>query len=211
MSDRPQVYAQFKKTDDDKQIVFAEVYAPMIPDSQGDFMTEEGIELIAHDFIRKGNVTSIDTNHDLSENGSYVVESFIARKGDLDFNEGAWVMGVKVVDPNIWRMIKDGDLNGFSMYGQACKVERVIEFEIPDSGVIKGVVEKASGQALDNDHHHNYTVKFDNSGNFLGGETGPAIGGADEHVHSIRKGTATEGTNGHSHRFSFLEAINAHN
>lgn len=206
---RPQVFAQFKKTDVAKQLVYAEVYAPMIPDSQGDFMTEAGIELIAHDFIRKGNVTQIDTNHDLSENGSYVVESFIARPGDPDFSEGAWVMGVKVVDPNIWKMVTDGDLNGFSMYGQACKVERVIELEIPDSGIIKGAVEKASGEALDNNHYHEYTVKFDTQGQFLGGETGPAIGGADEHVHSIRKGTATEGTNGHSHRFSFQESINA--
>lgn len=210
MSDtNPVAFAQFLKTDDERQLVFAEVYAPMVPDSQGDFMTHEGIELIAHDFMKNGNNTRIDTNHDLVENGSFVVESFIARKGDPDFNEGAWVMGVKVVDLNVWNMIKSGDLNGFSMYGKGVRVERTIQLEIPDSGIIKGTVEKASGNAHDSDHYHEYAVKFDTSGNFIGGETGPAIGGVDDHVHSIMKGTATESTNGHSHRFSFLESVNA--
>lgn len=192
------------KTDDAKQIVYAEVYVPMVPDSQGDFMTAAGIELIAYDFMKNGRVSRIDTNHDLEENGSFVVESFIARPGDSDFIEGAWVMAVHIADDNVWQMVKDGRLNGFSMYGQGHRVERVIEMDIPDSGIIKGRVAKE-----DYDHLHDYAVKFDTKGKFLGGETGPAIGGDETHVHSIRKGTATEDTNGHSHRFSFLEAVTA--
>jgi hypothetical protein len=201
-------YAQFKKFDEERQLVYAEVYAPMIPDSQGDFMTAEGIEAIAHDFMKRGNVTKIDTNHDLQENGSYVVESFIARKGDNDFTEGAWVMGVKVLDPQVWKMVKSGQLNGFSMYGKGRRVERVIELEIPDSGMVKGTVDKSE----QDDHTHSFKVRFDNDGNFLGGDTGPAlVKGAkvDDHTHRITKGTATDEANGHSHRFNFLEAINA--
>ncbi len=193
------------KTDDAKQIVYAEVYVPMVPDSQGDFMTAEGIEMIAYDFMKNGRVTKIDTNHDLEENGSFVIESFIARPNDPDFIEGAWVMAVHIADDNVWQMVKDGRLNGFSMYGKGRRVERVIELDIPDSGIIKGSVKRDK----DHDHDHQYIVKFDMKGNFLGGETGPAIGGDETHVHSIRKGTATEDTNGHSHRFSFLEAVNA--
>ncbi len=86
---RMESYAQFKKFDEERQLVYAEVYAPMIPDSQGDFMTAEGIEKIAHDFMKNGNVNKIDTNHDLEENGSFVIESFIARGNDPDFTVGA--------------------------------------------------------------------------------------------------------------------------
>ncbi len=115
-------------------------------------------------------------------------------------------MGVHVVDPGVWAMIKDGRLNGFSMYGQGRRVEKVIQLEIPDSGVIKGTVIKGNDQ----DHTHEFVVKFDQQGKFLGGETGPAVGILEDgHVHSIRKGTATEETNGHSHRFSYAESINA--
>lgn len=202
----------FKKFDEDRQLVYGEVYVPMLPDSQGDFMTAEEIERIAHDFMARGNVNKIDTNHDLQENGSYVAESFIARKGDPDFSEGAWVVVTKITDPNVWKMVKSGELNGYSMYGKGRREERLIEIEIPNSGVIKGLVEK-DGDLTGAEHTHLFKVHFDDEGNFLGGETGPALDHngkvMDDHSHQITKGTATDKTNGHSHRFNFMEALRA--
>jgi hypothetical protein len=202
-----QAFAQIVKTDEERQLIWAEVYAPMVPDSQGDFMTAEGIEKIAYDFMKNGHLTRVDTNHDLEENGSVIVESFVARKDDPDFTMGSWVVGMYIPDVNVWKMVKDGRLNGYSMYGKGRRVERVIELEIPDSGVIKGTVQEHDDGA--DKHYHEYTVKFDAKGKFLGGETGPAIGGDGSHVHSVMKGTATEPTNGHNHRFSFLEGVSA--
>ena len=43
-----------------------------------------------------------------------------------------------------------------------------------------------------------------NRGNFLGGMTNPA---PDGHVHRIVRGTVTEPSNGHAHRFSFVEGV----
>lgn len=199
---RKQVSIQ--KVDVDRQLVFAEVYAPLLPDSQGEFMTAESIEAVAYDFMRNGRVTKIDTQHDLVETGSFVVESFIARPGDPDFTEGAWVMGVHIVDSDVWAKVKDGTLNGFSMYGNGTRVQRLVELEIPDDGIVKGVVDTTG------DHRHNFVVRYDMDGKFLGGETGPALGGDNNHVHAIHKGTATESTDGHNHRFTFREALSAH-
>lgn len=185
-----------KKLDDEQQLVFGEVYAPGFPDSQGDFMTAETIQNMAYEFLRKGFVNKIDTNHDQEVNGSYVVESFIAREDDSIFIPGSWVIGVKVPDPKIWGLIKSGELNGFSLDGSAIQVETIIEVEMPLT--LTGETDVADG------HKHTFQVSFDNQGNLLGGTTGP---GPDGHVHRIVRGTITEMAAGHAHRFSFVEGI----
>lgn len=187
----------FKKFDEEKQIVYAEVYAPGLIDSQGDFMTGEEIEKMAWRFMAHGRVTKVDTEHDLIDNGSVVVESFIARPNDPDFIDGSWVVGVHIPDDANWEKVKKGELNGFSMYGGAVRKERVLEIEIPDDGIIKG------DTAASEDHTHQYHVRFDEQGNFLGGYTDSVNG----HQHRITKGTATEQEAGHSHRFSFMEFL----
>jgi hypothetical protein len=185
-----------KKLDDEQQLVFGEVYAPGFPDSQGDFMTAKTIQNMAYEFLRKGFVNRIDTNHNQEINGSYVVESFIAREDDSIFIPGSWVIGVKVPDPKLWEMIKSGELNGFSLDGSAVQVETTIEIEMPLT--LNGETDIADG------HKHTFQVSFDNQGNLIGGTTGP---GPDGHVHRIVRGTITEMANGHSHRFSFVEGI----
>ena len=55
----------FSKFDEEKQLAYGEVYMPMIPDSQGDFMTSEEIEKMAHGFMMDGLLRGVDTQHDL--------------------------------------------------------------------------------------------------------------------------------------------------
>lgn len=192
----------FSKFDDEKQLAYGEVYIPMIPDSQGDFMTAEEIEKMAHGFMKSGLLRGVDTQHDLVDNGAIVVESFIARKGDPDFIEGSWVAAVWVPD-DIWPLVKSGELGGFSMYGSGERVPTMITIEIPDDGIIKANTEEAEG------HTHVFTLRFDDNGNFTGGETNRV----DGHTHRITKGTVTEPANddeeGHRHRFSFVDALRA--
>ena len=186
------------KVDEDRQLVFAPVYIPGVVDSQGEWASAEEIEKAAHDFVANGSVTAIDTNHNLEDNGSAVVESFVVRKDDPDFVEGSWVLGVRVAD-DIWEDVKKGELNGFSMYGKAVRNEGTVELEIPDGGVLKGDVYEAES------HSHEYLLKFDvETGKFLGGETTP--GGDDNHTHVIKAGTVTEkaGEVEHSHRYSMI-------
>jgi len=188
--------APIKKADDELQIVWSEVYAPGVPDSQGDFMSRESIREMAYEFMRKGLVTKIDLNHTQQESGCYVVESFIARDDDPIFIPGSWVLGVKVPDPEIWRMVKSGELNGFSFDGVGIRRETEIELYIPET--IEGETDEVDG------HRHRFFVKYDEEGRFLGGYTSP---GPDGHVHKILRGTITEEENGHAHRFSFVEVM----
>jgi hypothetical protein len=189
---------QIKKLDREEQVVFGEVYAPGFPDSQGDFMSPDEIKKMAYNFMRKGALSNIDTNHTQTPNGSYVVESFIARDDDPVFIPGSWVLGVKVPDQGVWQMVKSGELNGFSLDGFGVRTDSVFSVEMPE--LLKGETTEVS------DHSHVFTVKFDRAGNFLGGTTDP---GRDGHVHKIARGTATEraGVPAHSHRFSFVEGV----
>lgn len=185
-----------KKLDEEQQVVFGEVYAPGFPDSQGDFMTAESIREMAYAFMQKGELSNIDTQHSRDPNGSYVVESFIAREDDPIFIPGSWVLGVKVPDPDVWALVKSGELNGFSLDGQGFRVPTTLEFEVPD--LLKGETTDTDG------HTHEFYVQFGPAGEFLGGQTSVA---KDGHFHPIRRGTATEEVSGHSHRFSFVEGI----
>ena len=186
---------RIKKTTDEQQIVFGEVYAPGFPDSQVDFMSAETIRDMAYGFMKKSATTKIDVGHSRDECGAFVVESFIARDDDPVFIPGSWVIGVKVPD-DVWALVKSGDLNGFSLDGMGTRVPTMFENEMPE--LLKGETSEVGG------HQHEFLVKFDEDGSFLGGRTSAA---SDGHYHTILRGTATEVANGHSHRFSFVEGV----
>jgi len=190
------------KLDAKRQIAFGAVYQPYVPDSQGDFMTPEEIERVAHNFLKKGAVEAIDTEHNLVRNGSVVVESFISREGDPDFPvPGSWVLGVHIPDKAHWAKAESGEIGGFSMYGTGRRVQRVVEIEVPDDGVLFGKTEASMGQGA---HEHVYALDFNDKGGFLGGETDEVNG----HTHLIKKGTVTEpGPDGHRHRFNFVDTL----
>jgi len=185
-----------RKTDDELQIVYGEVYAPNVPDVHGEFMTPVEVRKMAHLFMTKQILDQCDTNHDNNLNGSTVVESFIAREDDVIYIPEAWVIGMHVPDAGMWEAIKSGEINGFSMEALVHMKEKVIEIEVPD--VLGGVTVEADG------HTHRYTVKFDDEGNFLGGSTATNAG----HSHKIQRGTVTEAADGHTHRYSIAEEVN---
>lgn len=186
-----------KKFDDELQIVYGEVYIPNLPDSDGDFMTTETIRDMAHDFMRGMSLRKIDTNHNQETIDAVVVESFLAREGDPDFIAGAWVVGVHVADVEVWKAIKDGEINGFSIDGSATSCQRDMDFDIPE--LVKGET------TIVEDHSHGFNVRFSPEGTFLGGETIP-----DEHhpePHIIKSGTITEETDGHKHNYSYADIV----
>ena len=118
---------EFKKSDSKKQIVFGEVYVPDVKDTDGNFMTEETIEKMAHDFLKNKRNSQISKSHDGNSDKGCVVESFIAREGDPDFAAGSWVVGVHVPDAKIWKSIEDGELTGFSIEGTGELIEEESE------------------------------------------------------------------------------------
>ncbi len=182
------------KFDDELQIVYAEVYVPNIPDSDNDFMSTETVRDMAHNFLKSGG--GVDIDHSLEDIDAYVVESFVARKGDPDFIQDSWVAGIKINDPEVWGLVKAGEINGFSLDGVGKGEETELEIEIPE--FVKGETDTA-----EDGHSHVFKVTFDEDGNFLGGRT---VDDAD-HIHLIRRGTLTEETNDHAHRFSYIEVL----
>jgi hypothetical protein len=204
------IEVKIKKTDAAKQIVYGEVYIPYALDSQGDYATPSEIETMAHNFLKSGRNANIDTEHDLIRNGSNTVESFVAREGDPDFTPGSWVLGTHIPEKEVWAKVESGEINGYSMYGSAVRVPKEIEIELPDDGVIKG--ETLAGG--DETHSHEFTIRFDANGTFLGGETNEVNG----HTHTIKKGSATEGyeeiskaakkgKKSHNHRYDFVSQL----
>jgi len=189
------------KTDTGKQpeqrMVFAEVYAPLRPDCDQEFMTAEQIRKMAHDFARAGNFKQVDVNHNNKVvPGVEIVESFIARKGDPDFIEDSWVVGMHVNDDQTWADVKSGKINGFSMEALVEKEDREVEIEIPS--VVTGDTSR------DMEHVHKFFVRYNENGEFQGGTTDQ---GPDGHSHAIRAGTVTDTVSGHSHRFSSVDNL----
>lgn len=184
-------FVRIKKINQEKQIVYGEVYAPNVLDTYGDFMTAEDIEVMAHRFMKLANLEdTIDTNHDENPNGSYPVESFIARDDDPDYTPGAWVLGVKIEDESIWGEIKKGNLNGYSFQALVRKLAVVVNIDMsPD---VVGETEEADG------HVHLFWVEFDDEGRVRRGRTSED----DGHSHEIKYGTATEKASGHAHRIN---------
>lgn len=185
-----------RKADKERQVVYGEVYAPGVPDSDGEYMTEEEIWKAAYKFLQSGNLAAIDREHDNEATGAFVVESFIARDEDPDFIPNSWVLGVRVPDPELWGLIMSGEINGFSMEAYVQYVPQEIELEIPED--IEGSTSEAQR------HRHKFRVEFDDKGKFLGGRTDIVNG----HWHEIRRGTITEKSDGHHHRYSFTEILN---
>ena len=195
MTEARTMTAMIRRTDADRRIVYAEVYAPNTLDTYGEFMLPEHVEEMAHKFMSLDLANVIDTNHDNVPNGSYPIESFIARAGDTDYTEGSWVLGVKIPTEEIWDAVIRGDLNGFSFEAMVNLVEydvevSVIRDHIGSTQSVKGV-----------DHEHLFFVQVDDKGRVIKGSTSP---GPDGHVHMISHATMTNKTLGHSHRFDLL-------
>lgn len=181
---------------DEQRIVWGEVYVPNVPDSDGDYMNEETIRKMAYKFMGNLRLKNIDVQHDnAAVLGACVVESFIARKGDPDFIENAWVVGVHVPDDATWSKIKKGEINGFSIEAMVSGTPSALELELPP--ILTGRTAKVEN------HEHEFFVTYDSGGKFLGGRTNIIEG----HFHEIKQGTVTEVSKNHTHRFSYVELV----
>lgn len=188
--DKRTTTVRIKRMDEAERIVYGEVYAPNRLDTYGEYMTAEDIKLMAHRAMKLDLAVIIDTQHDNVPNGSYPVESFIARAGDVDYTEGAWVLGVKVPDDATWNKVIKGDLNGFSYEAWVTPQETEITYYVMRDHV--GSVEPAL------DHEHTYFVQMGSDGKVIKGWTSP---GPDGHVHTISKASVTDSAADHNHRF----------
>lgn len=180
------------KENDELQVVLAEVYVPNRIDTDHETMSAEDVRDMAYEFLATGKIFKIDVQHDMLESGCQVVESFIARPGDPDFVEEAWVLGVKCTD-EIWEAVKAGELNGFSFGGTTQKYPAKVLVEVAKQ--IAGITEKSTVDIIPV-HDHTFIVNIANDGSIVSGKTDMV----QEHFHLIVRGTATESELDHNHR-----------
>jgi len=181
-----------KKADKEEQRVWGEVYIPNRIDTHGHMMLAEDVRKLAYSFMQRTSLMrTVDTQHDNWPNGSYPIESFIVDSPHPIFEEGSWVVGIQVTDSRVWQQVKSGELAGYSFEGTAVEQEAEVE-----AAVLRhqfGFTEPA-----DDGHVHKFFAALDTDGRVIGGSTDTV----DGHKHLIRKGTATNETNDHKHRFA---------
>lgn len=119
--------------DNEKRYALYVVYVPEMDDSQGERMTKEDIEKACWSFGRQcyfaqGNRIDMQHAEDVEKHGEcMVVENFVSREeGWMGKTEGTWFIGI-IHGEDEWEMLKNGDINGVSMAGQAVREERETE------------------------------------------------------------------------------------
>lgn len=122
--------------DEEKRIV---VGAAMVPnkmihryDAFGNmyyvFFSKASIKKMAAKFMRQKRTDETSVEHDGRKLGAekvYVTESWVSEDSEKDKSAaygfslpaGTWFVSMKVEDPKVWKMIKSGELTGFSVEG----------------------------------------------------------------------------------------------
>ena len=123
-----------KSFDEEKRIFTSIVLKANKYDNDGvneDYWSSDVIQQAAHDFMlfcQKGNIGHM-VNTDLIK----VVESYIApidfKLGDGEVNKDDWVMSVKILDDDLWKLCKEGVFKGFSI-GCSALVSKVDDIEV---------------------------------------------------------------------------------
>lgn len=132
-----------KKTDEEKRLVYGEVYTPYTVDTDEHFMLPDEIEKIAHNFMigYRNQATDMNYMHAIDSDKYQVVESFIAKHDDTDYVPGSWVLGTKVIDDETWSQVKKGEITGYSLQGRSQLLEVTFdengEFKLPDGRIVK--------------------------------------------------------------------------
>lgn len=128
------VAMSFQVISEDKRIVSGPAMladTPIYRDQDGEefyvTFSKETIEKIALKFFKKGYQANFNLMHqpEMATEAVTVFESFICdpergimpMKGYEDAPAGSWFISAKVEDDNIWAMVKDGTLKGFSVEG----------------------------------------------------------------------------------------------
>lgn len=183
-----------------EQVVLCELLIPDTPNVFGDIYTAASIREFVYEFARQG--FGLDINHDKQDQTGdklLLVESFIARAGDPTFIKDSWVVGMKILDDDVWQQVLDGELNGFS-FEALCYMEPII-IENLKNRQVTGTTEP---DPVDG-HTHTYLVILDPLNRPVSGGTGYT----DLHAHKIVSHTITQHADTldgreHNHRFQVI-------
>lgn len=118
----------------EKGEVLALVYAPGRVDADGEWAGAEVVKELAYSHARNGLRLNVQHGDEiLTPDQAYVAETFLVQKGDPRFKdavdvdgnkveaEGAWAQVIKLLDPKLKSLYKEGGWAGVSMEGAAPK------------------------------------------------------------------------------------------
>jgi hypothetical protein len=137
---------QYFQTDDEKRIVLGPAMIPDMrifrKDKSGNpyyvYFSSETIKMIAEKYMRNKYTDNNDTQHNgKAVKDVYVMESWIKEDAEDKSNKygyndlpiGTWFVSMKIKNDEIWKQVKDGILNGFSVSGY---FEEVAEFKMEE-------------------------------------------------------------------------------
>jgi len=132
----------FATTDEEKRIVTGPAMIPNLKifrkDKKGNpyyvYFTDETIKMIAEKYMKNKYIDNNDKNHDgKAVQDVYVIESWIKedmedksnKYGYEDLPVGTWFVSMKIKNDEVWKMVKEGKLKGFSVSGY---FEEIAEF-----------------------------------------------------------------------------------
>lgn len=102
--------------DEPKRIVYGPVLIPDVKDSDGDVISVDKIEAVAHKFLEEYRL--MEHMHTL-KSIAHPVESYLAptnlQFGDVKVPKGSWIVGAKINDDDAWGQVQKGELAGFSI------------------------------------------------------------------------------------------------
>ena len=104
--------------------------APLKPDTQGDVYSAKAIRDTAHNWMeRYGQIDLMHSWEALGAGSVAVLESYLAPvdfkigEGDSQYlvKKGTWLLALRILDDNLWKAIKDGEIGAFSVGGKATR------------------------------------------------------------------------------------------
>lgn len=125
---------QFAIQDEEERIISGALMLADTPiyrnDGNGEYyvvFTKDTIKKIAQKYFKKGYQNNVNLQHDSGQvmEGVTMFESWIVdekrgikpMKGFEDVNDGSWFGSFKVENEEVWNMIKEGKVRGFSVEG----------------------------------------------------------------------------------------------
>lgn len=118
----PQTITTLLKTAEERYVLGV-VLVPETHDSQGDIYSHEEVRKAAHEYMEHAGHLGKAHREIVTKETLRILESYIA---PVDFEadgqqvaRGTWLMGIRVVDDDVWGRIKKGEFTGFSIGGQA--------------------------------------------------------------------------------------------
>jgi len=117
--------------DDEKHIVTGPALIPdkpiyrRIDDGREFYITfsADAIERIAQKYFADRNNTDVNLMHEYGVEDCFYFESYIINKErgispvEWDLPDGTWMVSAKINNSNVWKLVKDGVLRGFSIEG----------------------------------------------------------------------------------------------